>query len=233
MTQILEQPIGIGRLYTYIPLIPILGVDYLSIFLYTVYRIKYGFHSPYQEEKAMYKKLFETGYALLSLILLLAFGFMVARAQQGQTQSGQTIFIPIIYNNPTAGHIITGRVVNPQNVPISGVTIRTDQGKTAQTDQNGDYSLNGLNDGIYTLTPSLGGIVFSPASSAVVVPPDVNKLNFTADVVCSEAIINGGFEGNTGWDIPITKHTLEAAQCARVSSPWQITSLVIPLHVRE
>ena len=155
----------------------------------------------------MSKKLFDTGYALVSLIALLAFGIVVARAQEGQTQAGHTIFIPVVSNNSTAGHTIAGQVVSPQNVPIPGVTIRTDHGQSATTNQNGDYSLGGLNDGTYTLTPAQGMTEFSPASSAVVVPPDVVKLNFTAEVACSEAIINGGFESNTGWDIPVTEYT--------------------------
>jgi hypothetical protein len=155
----------------------------------------------------MNKKLFETGYAFVSLILLLAFGFVVAKAQEGQTQAGQPVFIPFVYNGPVAGHTIAGRVLSPQNVPIPGVTIKTDQGQSVVTDQNGVYLLDGLNSGTYTLTPSQGGTIFSPASSAVVVPPDVVLLNFTAEVLCSEAIINGGFEDNTGWNIPITEYT--------------------------
>ncbi len=154
----------------------------------------------------MSKKLFDMGYALVSLILLLAFGFVVAKAQEGQTQAGQTVFIPVVNNYQTSGHTIAGRVVNPQNVPIPGVTIQTDHGQSVITNQNGDYSLSGLNGGTYTLTPSQGATVFSPASSAVVVPPNVILLNFTAEVACSEAIINGGFEGASGWDIPITEY---------------------------
>ena len=89
--------------------------------------------------------------------------------------------------------------------PIGGVTIRTDHGEVTVTNQNGDYSLNGLVEGNYTLTPSMGGTAFSPASSSVVVPPDVQMLNFTAQVNCSEAIINGGFEDNSGWELPVTE----------------------------
>jgi hypothetical protein len=155
----------------------------------------------------MNKRLFDFGYAFISMILLLTFGIVVARAQDGQTQAGQSVFIPIVVNNPHSGHLITGRVVSQQNVPMAGVTIRTDKGQTTVTDQHGEYSLDDLKGDTYTLTPSLGGIVFSPASTSVVVPPDVEKLNFTAVVACSEAIINGGFEDNSGWDIPITEYT--------------------------
>jgi hypothetical protein len=155
----------------------------------------------------MNKRLFDIGYAFISLILLLAFGFVVAEAQESQTQTGHFVFIPVAANNPNTGNLITGRVVSQQNVPISGVTIRTDKGQTVTTDQYGEYTLDDLAGNNYTLTPSLGGIAFSPASISVVVPPDVEKLNFTAEVACSEAIVNGSFEDNTGWDIPITEYS--------------------------
>ena len=154
----------------------------------------------------MSKKFIKSIYLLGSLILLLAVGIIAVSAQEGQTQAGQSIFIPVVYNGPVAGHTIEGRVLSPQNVPIGGVTIQTDHGQAVVTDQNGEYALGGLDGGTYTLTPSMGGTVFSPPSSAVVVPPDVTKLNFTAELLCTEAIINGGFEGNTGWEIPITEY---------------------------
>jgi hypothetical protein len=155
----------------------------------------------------MKKNLYQFIFILLSMILLLAYGFLVVKAQDAQPKADKTVFIPLLYNGPISGQSIAGRVLNPQNVPISGVTIRTDRGQVAVTNQNGDYSLAGLQGGNYTLTPSLGGTVFSPAASNVVVPPDVAKLNFTAEVNCSEGLINGGFEDNSGWDIPITEYT--------------------------
>jgi hypothetical protein len=155
----------------------------------------------------MNKNLYQAGYICISLILVLLVGIVVVSAQDGKPQAGNNVFIPILFHGPTSGHAITGQVLSLQNVPVSGVAIHTDRGQVAVTDQNGDYSLTGLDDGNYTLTPSLGGTVFSPASSNVVVPPDVVKLNFTAEVDCSEGLINGGFENNSGWDIPGTEYS--------------------------
>jgi hypothetical protein len=153
----------------------------------------------------MKNKYIKTFIGLGFIVLLLAVGIIAVRAQESQTQADQSIFIPVVNNK--SGHIISGRVLSPQNVPISGVTIQTNKGQSVVTDPNGDYSLDGLDEGTYTLTPSLGGTIFSPPSSAVVVPPDVVKLNFTADVACSEALVNGGFEGNSGWEFPVTEYT--------------------------
>jgi hypothetical protein len=151
-------------------------------------------------------KHLKTGFASGFIIFCLAVGIIAVRAQEGQPTAGYTVFIPGVFKDDPQGHIISGRVLSPGNVPIAGVTIRTDQGQAVITDLNGDYSLSGLGEGVYTLTPSQGGTTFSPASSAVVVPPDVNKLNFTAQVECAEVIANGGFEGDTGWELPVTPY---------------------------
>ncbi|OGN93990.1 MAG: hypothetical protein A2Z71_10825 [Chloroflexi bacterium RBG_13_50_21] len=136
------------------------------------------------------------------VILLLAVGIIAVSAQEGQPLVSPSIFLPVVHR---AGHTISGQVLSPQNIPISGVMVQTDKGQSAVTDQYGNYSIDNLKGGTYTLSPSLGGIVFSPSSSAVVVPPSVEKLNFTADAQC-EAIVNSGFEGNTGWEFPATEY---------------------------
>jgi hypothetical protein len=138
------------------------------------------------------------------VVLLMVVGIIAVQAQEGQPGAGNQVFIPITFNG--TGHTIAGRVLNAQNDPIPGVKIQTDHGQSTITDQNGDYSLERLGEGTYLLTPSLGGTEFSPPSSSVVVPPDVIKLNFTANVVCSEAIVNGGFESNSSWEFPVTEY---------------------------
>lgn len=77
----------------------------------------------------MNKKIFDLIFALISLVLLLSYGNAVVKAQEDQTQSSQSVFVPIVSNNPHDWHKITGRVVNQQNEPMAGVTIRTDKGK--------------------------------------------------------------------------------------------------------
>jgi hypothetical protein len=174
--------------------------------------------------------MYKISHVFLSLFLLLSLGFIGARAQESQPQGGYTVFIPGVFNGSTYGHTISGRVLSPQNIPIPGVTLRTDQGQAAVTDQNGDYSLKRLDEGVYTLVPSLGNTVFSPASSAVVVPPDVVKLNFTAQVVCSEALLNSGFENNTAWDIPLTAYSAGYSTAEAHSGSRSIrTGIVKPL----
>ena len=148
----------------------------------------------------MKDKTIKTFFGLGCAIFLLMVGIIAVSAQDGQPHAGPSVFIPVVNK---AGYIISGQVISPQNIPLSGVMVQTDKGQSAVTDQNGNYTIDNLKGGTYTLTPSLGGIVFSPNSSSVVVPPDVEKLNFTADAQC-EAIINGGFESTSGWEFPVT-----------------------------
>ncbi len=155
----------------------------------------------------MFKKFFEIANAIFCLFLLLAFGIVVARAQQNQTQTSFPVYLPAAFNQLPVFYNIEGRVVNSQNTGIAGVTIRTDKGQQTTTDQTGAYKLSGLATGTYTITPSKSGITFSPASTTVNVPPSITTLNFTANVQCSELVSNGGFESSTSWVIPLTEYS--------------------------
>ncbi len=155
----------------------------------------------------MYKKVFDIAYAIFSLSLLLAFGIAVAHAQQGESQSVHKVFIPVAFKAQPATYSIQGKVVDQQNTAVQGVTIRTNLGLQVVTGQDGKYSLSGLAAGTYTLTPSKTGVIFSPTATVVIVPPDAANVNFTSQAQCTQAIVNGGFEDNTGWVIPITEYS--------------------------
>jgi hypothetical protein len=152
------------------------------------------------------KNIIDFAYAGISLFLLFTFGFVVAHAQQGQSFGPFPVFIPIAYHQPAPKYSISGRVVNAQNAGISGVTMRTAQGQSTLTDQNGAYSLAGLPSGTYSITPSLGSLLFSPTTSVVFVPPNATGVNFTAPAQCSQPTINSGFETYTDWEIPLTAY---------------------------
>jgi hypothetical protein len=184
--------------------------------------------APYPEENPMKRKTYKIGLGLLCLVLLAGIGYTLVAAQDG-VQADKKVFIPVLYRGPAGNQTITGKVLSQQNVPIQGVTITTNQGQSAVTDQNGNYSLVSLEEGTYTLTPSKENIAFSPGNSSVVVPPDVKMLNFTAQVSCSEAIINGGFENDSGWEFPVTEYT-----ASYTNSEWHSgyrsarTGIVVP-----
>jgi hypothetical protein len=74
----------------------------------------------------------------------------------------------------------TGTVTDENGTPLAGVTIIASDDSTATTASDGTYSLSGLVTGTYTLTPTLPGHTFTPASLTVSVPPDATGQDFTA-----------------------------------------------------
>jgi hypothetical protein len=72
---------------------------------------------------------------------------------------------------------VSGAVAQNVTITLSGANTGT-----VVTDANGNYSISGLAAGSYTLTPSLAGYTFSPASNAVTTIGGANTSvgNFTA-----------------------------------------------------
>lgn len=79
--------------------------------------------------------------------------------------------------------IISGRVTDASNSPISNVTISDGAGHTATSNISGTYTLSGLPAGTYTLTPGKSGYTFSPSSRQASVPPNKTGVNFTGSAL--------------------------------------------------
>ena len=74
---------------------------------------------------------------------------------------------------------ISGRVTDVNNNPVPGITISDGAGHATITDGNGNYILDGLASGTYTLIPSKGAEwTFRPSSHTVSVPPDATGKDF-------------------------------------------------------
>jgi hypothetical protein len=80
-------------------------------------------------------------------------------------------------------YAISGRVTDAQSAGLAGVVVSDGAGRSATTDQVGNYALTGLPAGTYTLRASKGGWTFSPASRTVVVPPDATGQDFVGTAV--------------------------------------------------
>lgn len=92
-----------------------------------------------------------------------------------------------IYRNDTpaaGGYSVSGRVTDGSGSPVAGVTVSDGAGHSTVTDSNGDYALNGLPAGNYTLTPSKSGCSFNPPTRTVALPPNGTGQNFTANCNC-------------------------------------------------
>lgn len=102
-------------------------------------------------------------------------------------------------------HAIAGTVSGDT---LSGVTVTVTGAATASatTDASGNYSVTGLYDGSYTVTPSKTGYTFNPASSAVTVSgANIAGKNFVATAnAASTYSITGAVSGSVLSGVTIT-----------------------------
>ena len=92
-------------------------------------------------------------------------------------------------------YTISGRVADANNDPIAGVTVSAGAGYTAVTDSNGNYTLSDLQVGTYSLTPTISGYTFQPATRVVTLPPDAAGQNFV--ILASPVSITLPMSGTT------------------------------------
>ena len=140
----------------------------------------------------MNKKLFDIGYCLISLALLLTFGIVVANAAEAQPHRLSRLFVPGEYSHPKV-YTISGRLVNLQHAPIANAIVRAETGQAVFSDHDGFFTLEGLPGGDYTLRPFKSDTMFSPVSAAVIVPPVVKNLNFFG-VVIGKKYVNSSID---------------------------------------
>ena len=84
---------------------------------------------------------------------------------------------------PESTYVLSGTVTVSGGGTLAGVTITLSGASsgTFTTDANGYYSFSNLANGAYTVTPTLVGYIFTPASQAVTVNgADVTGVSFTA-----------------------------------------------------
>jgi hypothetical protein len=103
---------------------------------------------------------------------------------------------------------ITGTVTTPVatysisgSAGTSGATV-TAGSQGATSDGSNNYTITGLANGTYTVTPSKSGCTFSPTSASVTVAgANVTGTNFTASCSTQQTLFSNGFESSTGWSI--------------------------------
>jgi hypothetical protein len=119
-------------------------------------------------------------------------------------------------NGYAAGsYTITGTVTTPVatysisgNAGTTGATI-TAGSQGATSDASSNYTITGLANGTYTVTPSKSGCTFSPTSASVTIAgANVTGRNFTATCSGPTTLFSNGFESSgTGWAVVDTSGT--------------------------
>jgi len=78
----------------------------------------------------------------------------------------------------------------------NGVTITLDTGQSTTTNASGTYTLSGLSDGSYTVTPTAAGYSFTPANiNATIAGADATGIDFTSAVLKFSLTVNNGTGG--------------------------------------
>ena len=106
---------------------------------------------------------------------------------------------------------VSGSVTNSAGTGIAGVTV-SNGSASATTSSTGAYTLSGLANGSYTLTPSLSGYTFSPTSRSVT----VNSGNVTGQNFTGTASTSGTQTYTNGTDVTISDN-------ATVESPVTVS----------
>jgi len=81
---------------------------------------------------------------------------------------------------------ITGRILDVQGAPLSGVAVTLAGGPApvgGTTDSQGHYSFAGLADAVYTVTPTQAATAFEPLARQVSLFGDTAQLDFTGSAV--------------------------------------------------
>lgn len=102
---------------------------------------------------------------------------------------------------PVATYSISGSAGTPGAIVTAGA-----QGATS--DGSNNYTITGLANGTYSVTPTKSGCTFSPASTSVTIAgANVTGTNFTATCSGPTTLFSNGFESSTGWAIVDTSGT--------------------------
>lgn len=135
----------------------------------------------------------QTGHGILLAAALLVF---VSTAGIAPASSATGHSMPLEVTSSIRGRIGTAES------PLAGVTITATGGYTTATSDDGTYTLNGLPQGTYTITPTKDDsqIVYSfrPMSRTVTVPPDATEQNFDFHRLLIETFISGSVRTPSG-----------------------------------
>ncbi|NNJ11527.1 hypothetical protein EKD04_014415 [Chloroflexales bacterium ZM16-3] len=118
------------------------------------------------------------------------------------------------FTSATPVYTVSGRITT-NGSGLYGVTV-SDGMRTATTDSNGNYTLNSVPVGSYTLTPTRSGYSFSPVTRDVTVNGNLSGKDFTATTVTYT--ISGWIATSDGTGIPGVVVT--ATKMSAYAYPW-------------
>jgi hypothetical protein len=146
------------------------------------------------------------------LTLLFLFVATMASAQWVTTQLTNNTKVENVRHIPailslllfSSQHTISGNVFGDVQAGVT-ITLSGDSSATTTTGAEGGYGFPGLENGSYTVTPSLSGYSFTPTSENVTVSgADETGVDFTAVEIIYTYSINGTVDGDVLAGVTIT-----------------------------
>lgn len=135
-------------------------------------------------------------------------GHVAVAANTAYVASGSAGFLILRFTS--AKYFISGKITDNDNHPVEGATVSAGAGFTTQTNASGEYTLENLPAGTYTITPSIDrvGVKFDPQNRVGKVPPSASGQDFKLIplTACPNLIKNGNFETDSDWYLPITRY---------------------------
>jgi len=147
------------------------------------------------------------------------------------------VYIPLVLKDytTTTGSTISGFVRDASSSPLAGALVCANSA-CVSTNSSGAYSISGLVASSYNVAASLTGYnCTADFSNPVTVPPSASSKNFTcvATGPCSDIIVNGGFEEQHSWEIPITEYSAGFSNLLWRTGSWSMrTGITLPGHNR-
>jgi hypothetical protein len=111
-----------------------------------------------------------------------------------------------VYGYAAGSFTVTGTVTTPVatysisgSAGTPGATV-TAGSQGATSDASNNYTISGLANGTYTVTPSKSGCTFAPTSASVTISgANVTGTNFTATCSGPTTLFSNSFDSSTGW----------------------------------
>lgn len=99
---------------------------------------------------------------------------------------------------PPATWSISGSITPSSAGSGASVSVTGPSSATTTADVNGNYTVNGLPDGTYTVTPSKGGFTFAPVDRSVSVSgASVSGINFTGTAAAGIRLVQNDTRAST------------------------------------
>ena len=141
--------------------------------------------------------------------------------------SSDAVFLSVAFTPvPPKTYKVSGTILLSGGGGLRGVTVSAPEasGITATTDTSGNYSLSGLANGTYTITPTLAGYAFTPVTkSATVNGADVTGVTFYARAGYS---ISGTITLSSGTGLPgVSVNTFGASATTNADGQYSLDGL--------